>query len=506
MIRGLIAMELPGRSARVWLLQDHIIITFIAVLVFLSSAIFATSLRALPAILVIAGSIGAVCLIGTRRSCIGEPNFLDAKLRPSHLCFCIGVAFAIFILGGETHLFFPPRDWLIRDAVLSDLSEHGFQVQYQFNDENFLLRAPLGIYIIPALVGKYFGLLSAHIALLTQNAIFLGSIFYLLMRLGRGWRHIVILILFSGLSLLGAALTITLHKRDIASLFIWGIDAWHPYLQYSSSIVQFFWVPNHALPGWWLATLMLLNKRADVDVATIGVFIAGLAFWSPLVILPAVPWLIYLAVRHWRSILLSVRVWMGILIALTFIPIIIYILIDSTSIPGSQQLERPDFGFWYVVFVCLQLPAVVFIAVYRRLIDAKYYSLIIANLLILLILPFFKFGSNNDLAMRGSIVPLTILSFFFGLVVLQLTKKQWFGLAAALALIITASASGMVEMTRSLAVATYKISSCSLVDSVLDQNGTSLPANYAYPTKDAPKWLIAVPTTVASHKAESVCQ
>ena len=78
-------------------------------------------------------------------------------------------------------------------------------------------------------------------SLLSQNAIILGAIFYLLMSLGGGWPHLVILVLFGGLSLVGASLAyISVSNYRLDQLLNSGLDAWHPFFQYSSSMVQFF--------------------------------------------------------------------------------------------------------------------------------------------------------------------------------------------------------------------------------------------------------------------------
>jgi hypothetical protein len=96
------------------------------------------------------------------------------------LIACMIVAIALCLLGGEGHLFFATSDWFTRDSVLADLTRLGFPVYYHFNDENYFLRAPLGMYMTPSVVGRLFGYSSAHFALLLQNSFLFGSLLYLI--------------------------------------------------------------------------------------------------------------------------------------------------------------------------------------------------------------------------------------------------------------------------------------------------------------------------------------
>ncbi len=49
------------------------------------------------------------------------------------------------LLGGEGHFFHATSDWLFRDAVLIDLARQPWPATYRFHDQNWLLRAPLGM-------------------------------------------------------------------------------------------------------------------------------------------------------------------------------------------------------------------------------------------------------------------------------------------------------------------------------------------------------------------------
>lgn len=476
-------------------IRDRAVVVAVSLLVLLPSFLFAPALRAIPAALLMAGCVCAFALIiGLKPS--QEDDVLQRPLRVRQLLTCIALALGIFLLGGETHLFYATDDWLIRDAVLSDLVSHGNKVLYDWDGATYLLRAPLGMYMAPAIVGRWLGLFAAHVALLGQNALFLGATFYLLMSLGRGWAAVAVMIAFGGLSILGALVVDAAGQvRHWSSLLQFSLDAWHPYYQYSSSIVQFFWVPNHALPGWWLATLFLLHRRSGVDVGTIGVFVAGLVFWSPLAVLPFIPWLLFVIATEWRQVLFAKRTWIGGGIAAAFLPLVAYLLMSTATIAHDSPLQYQSFLVWYLLFIVFQLPIVRLVIVRWGDVPQEWRALFVINTLILLALPFFSFGPNNDLVMRGSIASLVIVAFVFAS--LAPRARGTSVMVAGYILIALGSVTAMFEVYRAVMRPRYAISSCSLQEAAMELDKNRLPSNYIASTIMIPNWLIDLHGTPA---------
>ncbi len=470
-------------------LSNRAVLILISALFLAPSALFAAGLRALPSSLVLVGCIGSLALIAQRHT-PQEASFLATPVNMRRFALCVMLACVIFVVGGELHLFYATYDWRIRDAVLADLTRSAFPVGYDVEGVGYLLRAPLGMYMVPAAVGHVFGLMGAHVALLSQNAIILGAIFYLLMSLGGGWPHLVILVLFGGLSLVGASLAyISVSNYRLDQLLNSGLDAWHPFFQYSSSIVQFFWAPNHALPAWWLATLLLLQARNEVDVATLGVSLAGALLWAPLAVIPVLVWLLYLAATDWRQHLLAWRTWIGVVVGACFLPVVIFMLIGSSEIAHGVTAEKPAFLSFYILFVSLQLPSALIVFLNRRLLSKPMFALFCVNAIILLVLPCFSFGPSNDLVMRGSIASLTVVAFDFGFLLgsPELSRKAKI---AGYALVALGSASAVVEFARNIAYPRYDASDCSLMESYYALGGASIPTNYVARNAQIPDWLM----------------
>src|SRR3546814_106374 len=159
------------------------------------------------------------------------------------------VALAIFVLGGEGRFFYASPDWQVRDSVLRDLVVYPWPFAYSFDRHVELLRAPLGMYLLPAISGKAFGLRAADLALLIQNSLLLTLIFGLgsmLFTTSRARaRALVIVIFFSGMDVIGQLLQWHVNGHPFPDhIEQWGIT------QYSSHITQASWVPLHALAGW----------------------------------------------------------------------------------------------------------------------------------------------------------------------------------------------------------------------------------------------------------------
>ncbi|MFY9628888.1 MAG: hypothetical protein WAK03_12170, partial [Methylocystis sp.] len=104
---------------------------FAALLFIASNLVFAISLQWAPAVLVTFGVAGSAFLVCQRAS-PARALFLDAPIDGRLLALCLALATILLLLGGETHLIYPNSDWMIRDAVLGDLTLRGAPVHYLY--------------------------------------------------------------------------------------------------------------------------------------------------------------------------------------------------------------------------------------------------------------------------------------------------------------------------------------------------------------------------------------
>lgn len=377
-------------------------------------------------------------------------------------CFCLGVV--LCLLGGETHLFFANADWLIRDAVLGDLAQHPWPVGYLFEGQANLLRAPLGMYLGPALVGRVLGVGAAHAALLAQNSILLACVLYAFAACAASRRQamtvIGIFLLFSGWDVVGQALV----GKSLA--FTTHLSQWAGDLQYSATMVQIFWVPNHALPGWLFVGGYLAWRRDQLSIAGLCVLFALCIFWSPLSAIGAMP---FLASAGWSELraarLERVDLAVILLAVLGIVPILLYLGADFGRVPhGSMQSSASGLGCYLVFEVIEVLPfaALLYFGSVAPMSRREQFETAII-FAILLCAPFYRIGSD-DFMMRASIPAL-------GLLALKVAKiiDPGFGSVAkgpalaGLAVLALGSLTPIYEIGRAITAAPYRISACNLM-------------------------------------------
>ncbi|MFO1118097.1 MAG: hypothetical protein U1E28_20710 [Beijerinckiaceae bacterium] len=480
------------------------VVALISVLLFTPTLLFATTLRAPTATILIAGCLGALALV--LQPCLsGDASFLDEPTDFRLLAGLIGFSAFLLVAGGALHLVYAPSDWRTRDAVLADVSRNWLPFVYDDQSGQYVLRAPLGMYMAPGLVGHAFGLAAGHVALWLQNSAMLGAILYVFARLGRGWRHAALMLAFSGCAALGVLIYWLLSDRTLLDHMVrYGMDSWNPYFQYSGSLVQFFWVPNHALPGWWLAALMILQARRQVDLATIGATIGAAMFWSPLAILPAVAWVALQALLSLRDSLTSRRLWALALAAPCFAPVAAYMVVGAGAIEHGVAATKPMFAVIYLVFVIAALAPAAYVLAYHEQLRPELRRPLVFSVVVLLLLPMFSFGPSNDLVMRGSIPALAILAFCFADVVLAPQSRAGRAFRAGVAIAILCLPSALYELARPTFRASYDISDCSLFEANAAMGMTGISANYVAPRSEIPNWLMdlsAAPSRASQARA-----
>jgi hypothetical protein len=457
-----------------------------SVLMVIPTALVSVGFKPFPAAVLLTGCLGVIALIA-RDPSMRPDGVLQQRVNPLLLGACICIAAALLFYSGSLHFFPPTFDWRIRDAVLADLSAAGFPATYRVGVEEYLLRAPIGMYVMPAMLGFSSGLFSAHIALWIQNSFALGVILYFICALGFGLRHAALLLLSGTCAILPVALLWFLGALPpFNGLLVYGLDAWHPTYQYSSAMIQFFWVPNHAIPGWWIAVAFLLHFEEELDGASVAATTSAALFWSPLVVF-AVP---FLLLGRLREHVVRPRMWISALIACCFAPVVIYFTADASSIPLSTAPATAETFSLYSLFVLALAPHAAFLFLSRESLPKQYRMAAVISLILLFTLPAFIFGTSNDIVMRGSIVPLTILWFLFGYVLLgssiQHVRDRWLGMVTGV--LCSLSAVGTLAMHH-LAPG-WPISDCSIVQSARELGAGELSPHYHARWSVIPDWLM----------------
>ncbi|MBX3565546.1 MAG: hypothetical protein KF730_13335 [Sphingomonas sp.] len=380
------------------------------------------------------------------------------------LGICLAIACTLLLLGGEGRLFYANEDWQVRDAVLADMARNPWPFAYLTDRGEQVLRAPLGMYLLPALFGR-----AAEFALLACNTLVLGVMLSLASMLFRGARArriaLAVLLAFSGLDIVG---TLLANASGIASFD--HLERWAPPLQYSSVITLIFWVPQHAFAGWFCALLYLLHRRGLVSLGTLAASIPIAAIWSPLAVIGALPLAGWAGVGALRSRALR---WSDIGVALAALaatlPALAYIASDAQKLPSGLQAVAP---VSLILFLLLEVAPFVWIACRLRATGRFGVDSLILVAVTLALIPFFHIGEGGDFVMRASIAPLAVLA---AIVAASLIDTDWRGnrrTAAVIVILLSLGAvTGVAEIARALRYAPAPSPDCTLPEVWTRQTG-----------------------------------
>jgi hypothetical protein len=412
------------------------------------------------------------------------------------LAVAAGFALALYALGGEGRFFYANADWQVRDAILVDMARYPWPFAYQIDDQAALLRAPIGLYLLPALAGGGWH----EIAMLLSNALRLTLLFALcwpLVSSNRArWIALVIFLLFSGWDIAGTGLASHFGANPS-----WDhIERWNLNNQFSAHITQVFWVPQHALAGWTCAVAFLLWHRNLVRIGFFAATIPLAAIWSPLAIMGAIPFallagLTVLRNRDWglRDVMLAL---FAVVIAL---PALIYLQLDAAAL-GSQA--RSISVQSYALLISLEVLPLIIVPLLVRTRHTSDRGPIWIIIACLLATPLYQIGTNSDFQMRASIISLALLSYFFALSCAKLwddgrgSRMAMIGAGLVLAV---GAVTPMLEVRRALMFDPAPRPLCSLIGMWDKQKGLKIApyASYFARMSSIPKILRPAPVTIA---------
>jgi hypothetical protein len=389
------------------------------------------------------------------------------KLNGATIAVCGALACTLCLLGGETHLFSPSSDWIVRDGVLHDLVVSPWPVHYDLSSADFLLRAPLGLYLVPAAIGKILGLAAAHITLFLQNAAILTALLILFTSRCSSWKErLTLLGVFTFFSGLDALPWIKAWLFGQEPPFDWHLEAWVEWLQYSSHITQLFWVPHHALAGWGFIAAYLTWRRGNLSAWSLISVFTLCVFWSPLAMMGALPFLCFALLSSLRAGTLKLRDALGPgMVAASGVPAIGYLMMDSGAVEKRWLIWDRGYPLHYIEFIFIELVLWfwIFYIKPRRNDETFETGDILIAAISLLIFPLYSIGFSNDFTMRASIPALALVALAAAPRVehmLRIAGGRRVALVAGLAI---AALTPGVEIARALVMPSMPLGNCTLI-------------------------------------------
>lgn len=448
-----------------------------------SSALLASSFSLAPALLTLAGVIAANIVFA--RGGFGE--VLDRRVEWGWMAVCGLIALLSTLLGGEGHLFFAKDDWLGRDAVMADLVSSGIPVFYRHDGGDFLLRAPLGMYLVPAAVGKLAGLQFAHLALVVQSTLLLSVFFYAITLVWPRGRlaFIFLFLFFSGLDSIPV-----LAKTGGASLL--RVPAfWVEIGYFPAHLSQFFWGPPHALPGWWFAALVALYMRREIDLAALAAASLPLLLWSPLALMGAAPVFVALALLSPRE-MAKLRFVCAAFCAIGFLPILLYLGAGAEGVPHRFQAFSEGFFDEYLLLVFFGLTQIAVLALFWRKTASWFRPALAIAIFLLLVCPLFNLGYMNDATQRASLAPRALLAFGFDALLIDcLLSRAWLAFASGALVFLIGAVSPALELYDTLTTPRFSVSDCNLLTVYRKHNHDRYLPSYLAAAASFPPWLFA---------------
>ena len=315
------------------------------------------------------------------------------------------------------------QDWdVMRNDLLSTLTKHSWPVTHVFTDGSAVwsMRHYLGFYLPGPLAGKVAGNNLGVTLFTTGIWMFLGVWIALMLvqklfaSYGlRKYLSLPLFIAFSGLDAIGSRIQGTLSLRPSNLINGGHIEWWAEKYQFSSNTTLLHWVPQHALPSWIGALLVIHIVRSRQNLYLLPIISLSALLWSPFaaVGITLMALLLLFSAGETSLFFASIRKLPLLIISLFVIgvPLLAFLQSGTSDIPRSLLLSSGSFTHNAKIlfqFISLEFGIVAALSasiVRQRLRENMFIS--IGLLLVLMIVV----GLYNDFAMRVSPALLVVI-------------------------------------------------------------------------------------------------
>jgi hypothetical protein len=357
------------------------------------------------------------------------------------------------LCSGSGGFGFQNSDYIAANALLKDLMQKDWPITLMLDGSSRPVVYYLAYYLPAALVGKAWGWAAANRFLLVWTVIgtFIAFAWFarisLIRMAARQWSVVGVVLIFclaGGLDSIGYYVIRQKWPFEITTHVQW----WASYFQYSSMTTLLYWVPQHAIAAWLVTGIVANAVIERSDLRTLGIALASSALWSPFGLLGTFLYLLLLGlIIFWtgrqrelysRSFLITMicAVWVGTMHMLYITSSAFYFPHGFVWQYVSNRLYLMEAlgAFWLLDFGLLGGVLLVMLAVGNRAmqsaptpagqsrwarLEAALLSefkmplgqllLLLLSLVTLIVLPFYRMGRYDTIAMRVSIPALFIL-------------------------------------------------------------------------------------------------
>ncbi len=327
---------------------------------------------------------------------------------------------------------FQNTDYAASNALIKDLIENPWPLNLA---ENKPLVYYVAYYLPAAFMGKLFNWYTAQFVMFIWSYLGLVLVWNILsaaLELNRisqlrSLIAISIFILFGGWDSIGTLFNHNYSEAPLGTHIEW----WAQIAQFSSHTTLLFWVPQHVIAPWLIASyiLFLLNKNQTRH--SLLLFSSFSFLWSPIASIGLLPFIaIVMTIQYRESRLNTFEFTNNFLIGPVFATLgVLFYSSNSIQFPSHWQLTEHGFIPNYLLLILLEvLPlSIPFLLLHLKQrfsfnqialppsfkLSGSEKALGWTALIVLTALPLYKLGIMNDLAMRASIPALLVLCSFY---------------------------------------------------------------------------------------------
>ena len=478
-------------------------------------------------------ALGLWQAIGPARAGFNWHTFFGAlrsALRPTNVALLL-IAFGWVMVTGAGGVFdVQNHHWDKHQAIFLDLSRGNWPVYLptwtpdlsvylseEVSRPGSLLRYYLGYYMVPGLLGKWFGPAALNLAVPLWTWFGVALMLLLFTRCHRGWNVLVaamILVFFSGMDIVSVILFEGWEWLELG--FAWegwpvislGRKSLDPGIQegvrvlFLSHFVGLMCLPQHFIAGALSTLLIVQLRRHGRFLAVSGVVLAASTFWSPFI---AIGLLSLAAVMLIENGLRRFLQWQNLLLALPLAGLLFFYLssgIGEVDRGWIWTIHSGDMPKVIQVLLILYFTEFAVLAILLFLLKSQLRRdlLFFASLVTLLLLPMYSYGYHNDLVLRGQIPALFLLSYYcaslFGERSLDKTakwaKRNW-GLVGILVAVLSIGAVSpifdLVRISKDHDFNVVRYAQMGPDVSVLRSLWIPRELQYQYVAHDVPEWF-----------------
>ena len=358
------------------------------------------------------------------------PRGLSGTTTAPQVAFVALLALMTVAISGAGGFGFQNSDWLKHDALLKDLIERTWPVTYEIDGHAYPLVYYVAYLLPAALGGKLlgWGMANCLVFVWTVLGLCLAMLWAVLLMRPASRLAPLVFLTFSGLDVVGLWCVEPWRFGQPWNDIEWWAGQW----LYGANIRLIFWAPNQALAGWITTGIVMHALSSRAGHRRVLYAFALTALWSPFVCLGLAPFVVLDVLLRRSSAAAWPRLSLGDVCGVLLLALMGFYFCSRLFPLALGQEHAPTPNGWIftqprdrtsavlilstgAVFVALE--SGVYAAVLAAVIpssDRRHRVLLVVAAGLLAMLPSYRYGYNNDLAMRASIPALFVLCVLVG--------------------------------------------------------------------------------------------